>query len=184
MGSQTTRLRSSMTTRGAPSLPWSGRRSTASGASQTRQQTVDGTGPRVFETYKLLEEVFHNDGSAPTAWNQYDSPKYNSCNIQAAFGDLTLGSFSKYSNLGQSSFGSLVGPLVAQNTTYVRFLTAYNETEFNQILAQQWYLRKNLPTTGLTFQVGSLDVKSSWIIMTGIRHPDAITPAWPTSSTP
>ena len=126
----------------------------------------------IFETYKLLEEVFHNDGSAPTAWNQYDPPQYNTCNIQAALGDLTLGSFSKFSNLGQASFGSLVGPLVAQNTTYVRFLTAYNETEFNQILAQQWYLRKNLPTTGLTFQLGSLDVKSSWIIMTGIPHPE------------
>src|ERR1700686_2210573 len=38
--------------------------------------TVDGAGPRVFETYKSLEEVFHNDGSAPAPLDKYDAPIY------------------------------------------------------------------------------------------------------------
>ena len=98
-------------------------------------QTVDGAGPRVFETFKALEEVFHSDGSAPSGWNQFDPVQYNSCGIAATWGDMTLGSFSKFSNVGEAGFGTLVGPLIARNQTYVRFLTAYNQTEFDQIVA-------------------------------------------------
>ena len=134
-------------------------------------KTVDGAGPRVFETYKSLEEVFHVDGSAPTAFNAFDPPKYNPCGVQKAWGDLTLGSFSKFSNLDQAGFGFLVGPLISQNKNYVRFLTLYNQTEFNEILTKQWYVRANLPAT-LTFPFGSIDVKSSWIIMQNVRRPE------------
>jgi hypothetical protein len=145
-------------------------------------QTVGGPGPRVFETFKSLNEVFHNDGTAPAAWNNFDPPQYNPCGIAMGWGDLTLGSFSKFSDLGQAGFGSLVGPLIAQNTTYVRFLTAYNQPEFQQILDAQWYLRCNLPQqpppcpspgpASITFNVGSLDVKSSWMEMTGVKQPN------------
>lgn len=134
-------------------------------------QTVGGSGPRVFETYKMLHELFHNDGSAPTSWNSYDPPKYNACNVQMAFGDIVLASFSKFANLGQAGFGTLVGPLVAQNTTYVRYETAFNESEFNQIVGPQWYLRANLPSS-ITFQDGSIDIKSAWIDMTNMPHPE------------
>jgi hypothetical protein len=63
---------------------------------------------------------------------------------------------------------------VAQNVTYVRYLTGFNELEFRQILAQKLYLRDNLPhaPNTLTFQNGSLDVKSAWINMTNIQHPE------------
>jgi hypothetical protein len=138
-------------------------------------QMVDGAGPRVFETYKTLEEVFHSDGSAPSGWNQFDPAQYNSCGIAGGWGDLTLGSFSKFSNVGQAGFGNLVGPLIARNTTYVRYLTSYNQVEFDQIVAQKWYLRANLPgpsAGSITFNVGSLDLKSSWIDMTNIPHPE------------
>src|SRR5713101_745949 len=108
-------------------------------------QAVDGPGPRVFETYKSLAEVFHSDGSSPTSWNDFDPPQFNPCEIQTGFGDVTLGSFSKFSNLGQAGFGNLLGPLVAQNTTYDRYLTGFNKTEFQNILNQKWYLRGKLP---------------------------------------
>jgi hypothetical protein len=117
--------------------------------------------------YKSLAEVFHNDGSAPSAWNSFDAPHYNACGVQLQFGDLVLASFSKFSNLGQAGFGSLVGPLVAQNRTYVRVSTAFNKTEFDPILQQQWYLRSGIPSSGVTFRDGSIDVKSAWIDMTG-----------------
>jgi hypothetical protein len=133
-------------------------------------QSVGGSGPRVFETYKMLHELFHTDGSAPTAWNSYDPPKFNACNVQMQYGDLVLASFSKFANLGQAGFGSLVGPLVAQNTTYVRYETGFNQSEFNQIVGPQWYLRANLPAS-LTFQNGSIDIKSAWIDMSNMPNP-------------
>lgn len=135
-------------------------------------KTLSDAGPRVFETFKGSWEVFHKDGSAPTPWNTYDAS--NACSAQLEFGDIVLASFSKFSDLGQAGFGSLVGPLVAQNTTYVRYQTAFNQAEFDQLLSQQLYLRKNLPAAGksLTFANGSIDVKSAWIDMDKISHPE------------
>ena len=130
-------------------------------------KTVGEPGPRVFETFKALHEVFHSDGTSPSSWNSFDLPQYNPCDIQAAFGDVTLGSFSKFSNLGQASFGSLVGPLIAQNGTYVRFLTTYNKIEFDQIVEQTLYRRPTPPpkTFQVTFKNGAIDTKSAWMDM-------------------
>jgi hypothetical protein len=86
--------------------------------------------------------------------------QFNACNATVSFGDLVLGSFSKFSDLGQAGFGSLVGPLVAQNRTYTRYLTGFNEIEFNQISNGKFYMRNNLPMGG-PFQNGALDVKSA-----------------------
>ena len=85
-------------------------------------QTVGGPGPRVFETYKSLWEIFHVDGTGPTStnFNDYDLARNNACNANVSFGDLVLASFSKFSDIGQAGFGTLVGPLVAQNGKYVR----------------------------------------------------------------
>lgn len=133
-------------------------------------QTITGSGPRVFETYKGLWETFHVDGSAPTTWNAYDPPAMNACGVQTAFGDLVLASFSKFSDLGQAGFGTLVGPLVAQNQTYVSYLTAYNQIEYDQITSNGWYLRAKLPTS-ITFNPQSLDIKSAWMDMTNAKNP-------------
>lgn len=140
-------------------------------------QTVGGPGPRVFETYKALWEVFHNDGTAPSSasFNDYDLGKFNACQTNVGFGDLVLASFSKFSDLGQAGFGSLVGPLAAQNGMYARYLTLYNQAEFSQIFQNQWYLRTKLPVAPvppppipvLQFSNGSIDIKSAWIDLTG-----------------
>jgi hypothetical protein len=137
-------------------------------------QGIGVSGVRVFETYKGLLEVFHGDGTAPSAWNSFDKPTYNPCSQSIGFGDLVLASFTKFSDLGQAGFGNLLGPLVAQNTAYVRYLTAYNEIEFNDIASRQLYLRKNLPAApqSLTLPVGSVDVKSAWIPMANVPHPE------------
>jgi len=136
-------------------------------------KTVGGPGSRVFETFKALHEVFHSDGTSPSSWNSFDLPQYNPCDIQAAFGDVTLGSFSKFSNLGQADFGSLVGPLIAQNGTYVRFLTTYNKIEFDQIVDQTLYRRPTPPKTSqVTFKNGAIDTKSAWMDMKDAKHPE------------
>jgi hypothetical protein len=128
-------------------------------------KALGAPGPLVFETYKYLQEVFHNDASAPSAWNSFDLPTYNPCSRQMAFGDLYLASFSKFSNLGEAGFGTLRGPLVAQNQTYVRFLTSFSQTTFEAIQNGKWFDKSNIPATGVTFRDGAIDVKSSWIDM-------------------
>jgi hypothetical protein len=56
----------------------------------------------------------------------------------------------------------------------VRYLAAYNQIEFNQILEKQWYLSLNLrPYNGkIEFLNGSLSVKSSWVDMRNIAYPE------------
>src|SRR4030095_17186200 len=45
-------------------------------------RTVGDLGPRVFETYKSLWEVFHEDGTAPTtSFNDYDTAAHNDCEL-------------------------------------------------------------------------------------------------------
>ena len=136
--------------------------------------TVDGPGPRVFETYKSSWEIFHRDGSDPVGWNTYEAAQFNACKQPVEFGDLVIASFSKFADIGQAGFGTLVGPLVAQNMTYTRYLTSFNQSEFEEINANKWYLRKNLgtPAKPLFFKNGAVDVKSAWIDMDNIAHPE------------
>lgn len=144
--------------------------------------TVGADGPRVFDTYKSAWEIFHRDGSAPADWNTYEASHFNACGQAVEFGDLVLASFSKFDDIGQADFGTLVGPLVAQNMTYTRYLTGFNKGEFEEINNNKWYLRENLGTQAkpLTFQNGALDVKSAWIDMTDVAHPERyyIRDAW------
>jgi hypothetical protein len=146
-------------------------------------QTVGAAGPRVFETYKALWELFHNDGSPPSGWNEFDAKEFNPCGVTSAWGDLTLASFSKFSDLAQAGVGTLVGPLVAQpaaNPTYVRFQTGFNKVEFDFILdpdhsvpPKPLYLRKNLQAASpVTFPVAALDIKAAWMDMTHAAHPE------------
>jgi hypothetical protein len=136
--------------------------------------TVDGSGARVFETYKSAWEIFHKDGSAPADWNTYEAAQFNACKQSVNFGDLVIASFSKFDDIGQAGFGTLVGPLVAQNMTYTRYLTTFNQSEFQEINDNKWYLRQNLGTAAkpLMFQNGALDVKSAWIDMTKVSNPE------------
>lgn len=130
--------------------------------------------PLVFETYKMDWEVFQPGGAAPSAFSSYAGQNPCGTGVSPQFGDLVLASFSKYDDLGQAGFGNLVGPLVAQNGTYVRYLTAFNATEFAPILNRRLYLRANLGTAAqpLTLPDGSIDVKSAWMLMTGVAHPE------------
>lgn len=148
------------------------------GVPDTSKSIGPGSGPLVFETLKADWEVFQppngsNPPPAPSPFNSYAGT--NPCATfglpNVTFGQVVLAAFSKFSNLGEAGFGNLVGPLPAQNGTYTRYFTAFNQTEFNQILNQQLYLRKNLPSSGLTFQDGSIDIKAAWIDMTNVKNP-------------
>jgi hypothetical protein len=137
---------------------------------------VGSPGPRVFETMKSLWEVFHDDGSTPAPdFQAYDNPAYNACHTRAQFGDLVLASFSGIDDIGQAGAGELTGPLVAQNGRYVRYQTLYNQTAFDFIVRNRYYLRNNLPkvpsprpaTPVMEFPIGSIIVKAAWLDMAG-----------------
>lgn len=147
------------------------------------KKTVGGPGPRVFETYKSMWEVFHADGSSPSDWNDNEAASANPCGAASQWGDLTLASFSKFSDFAQAGVGTLVGPLVAQPTSkpsYVRFMTSFNKVEFEHIInpdgkipPHPLYLRKNLDAANpVIFPNGSIDIKAAWIDMRSAMHPE------------
>ena len=128
------------------------------------------TGPRIFETFHPRREIFHEDGSPPGT-----AARDNACLADTKSGDMVLGSLSAIEDVGQTADGALVGPLVAQNGHYVRYLTAYNGIAYNHIVSNKWYLRSHLPEVPVPrppvppvqFPVGSIVVKSAWIEMDG-----------------
>jgi hypothetical protein len=128
---------------------------------------------RTFETFHPLWEVFHEDGSEPSA-----EPGANACSAKFAPGDMVLGSFSGIHDIGQTADGALLGPLVAQNGRYVHYLTAYNQIAYDHILANRWYLRSNLPVVPVPrppvppveFPNGAVVVKSAWVEMEGFSE--------------
>jgi hypothetical protein len=141
-----------------------------------RAKSIGDAGPRVFETYKSLWEVFHEDGTAPTAnFNDYDTAAHNACKVDPRFGEIVLAASVPYGDIGQSGFGTLVGPLVAQNGRYVRYQTLYNQPAYDFIVSNRYYLRSQLPAVpeaagqipAMQFPNGSLAIKAAWVEMTG-----------------
>ena len=153
----------------------------AGGAGTSRRRrsakAIGTGGPRVFETYKPLWEIFHADGSAPAAaFDRYDAAAANPCAATARFGDVTIGSASGIDDIGQAGIGVLDPPLVAQNGRYVRTLTLFNQIAFDHIVRNRFFLRDALPPVPsprpdrpvIDFPIGSVAVKSAWIDVTDL----------------
>ncbi len=133
-------------------------------------------GPRTFETYKSLWEVFHRDGSAPTAsFDAYDPPGANACSANTAWGDEVIASFSGLDELAQFGPGEMLPPLAARNGRYIRTQTLYNKIAYDYIVANKLYLRSALPPIPsprpaepvVQFPDGSIVLKGSWLDLTG-----------------
>ena len=142
-GSPTSRWTTSTITPGGHSLHLSGRRLQAIVETHSRRRGLSASGPRVFDTYKALWEIYHSDGSAPeAAYDRYDAAAHNPCGVAQEFGDLTVGSASGIDDLGQAGIGMLDPPVVAQNGRYVRTLTFFNRVAFDHIVTNRFYLRE------------------------------------------
>lgn len=143
-----------------------------------KSKGVGDRGPRVFETFKQLWEVFHNDGSAPRGFNEYDPASTNACNAPTRFGDMVLASKSGIDDIGQAGVGELLGPLVAQNGKYVRQETLYNRIAYDYIVSNKLYLRASLPTVPtprpelpvVQFPMGSVAIKAAWLPLDGFSE--------------
>lgn len=153
-------------------------RSGQRGVPDTTKTIAQDDVPLVFETYKSDWETFQPGGVAPVAFN--NDAATSPCS-GAKPGDFVLASVTKFGtvgNVGEAGIGDLVSVLVSQNGKFVRYLAAYNQLEFDEILAHAWYLAANLPQNqnpqgpAIHFPVGSVDIKSSWIDMTNIPHPE------------
>jgi len=136
---------------------------------------IAATGPRVFETYKAMWEVFHADGSAPAGFDEREQAAHNPCGVEKAIGDVTIGSTSGIDDIGQAGIGALDPPLVAQNGRYVRTLTFFNRVEFDHVLRARLFRRDALPTVPvprpdrpvIEFPMGSIAVKTAWVDVSG-----------------
>src|SRR5271165_2925293 len=141
------------------------------GQPDTTLKLGDTSRPLVFETYKADWELFPDQPTDPGPWNAV--AQNNPCKLaKVGPGDMILGSFSKFGNLGEAGFPPgepLVGTLVAQNKTYVRYWTGFNETEYTKIAADKLYLIAN--QAHVTLPNGSIDVKASWMDMTNVADP-------------
>ena len=138
-------------------------------------------GPRVFETFKAMWEIFHPDGSAPErAFDKYDGAGSSPCAAGSTFGDLTIGSASGIDDIGQAGIGSLDPPIVAQNGRYVRTLTFFNRIQFDHIVGAGFFRRSALPAVPrprperpvVEFPTGSIAVKTAWVDVNGL--PEAL----------
>ncbi|HEV2172761.1 MAG TPA: hypothetical protein VGR71_04300 [Nitrospira sp.] len=143
------------------------------GVPDTTRKIGDTSVPLVFETLKSDWEVFQPSGAAPSPWNEQTGA--NPCGTAIGFNDMMLASFTKFGNLGEagsSRQNPLIHALPSQNGKWVRYLTAFNQSEYTQIVNGKLYLLASLQSASpVTFQNGALDVKSAWMDMTGI--PDA-----------
>jgi hypothetical protein len=147
------------------------------GMPDSSRKIGEPAGALVFESYKSDWETFQPNGAEPSEWNSHAAQNPCSNAGDVAAGDLVLGSFNEFGNVGQAGIGRFVSVLVAQNRTYVRYLAAYNQPQFNQIRDERLYLAANVPapTTGepvIKSKFGAITVKSSWIDMTNVEHPE------------
>jgi hypothetical protein len=121
--------------------------------------------PLVFETYKADWETFQSNGAPPSEFSSNESfwssnPSQSPCPL-AKPGDFLLAPIAKFGNVGLAGVGDLAAVLIAQNGTFVRYLAAYNQIEFSQILKNKYYLAENLPQNktpagpDIVFQNGS-----------------------------
>ena len=162
------------------------------GVPDTTKTNFPVTGPLVFETYKADWESFPppnapNPPPAPAPWTSFAGAN-NPCGagVNVGWGDLVLASYTKFGNLGLAGFGPFfVGPVISSGFAgsaqqhYLRYQASYNQTEYNQILGNKWYLQANLGnvtfcSNGATVggqqcpSENSIDLKSSWMDMDGI----------------
>jgi hypothetical protein len=155
---------------------------TMRGQPDTARGLSDMAGPRVFETYKGDWETFLKDAAPPLPWNEYPST-VAACKraqdeppVQISPGTLVLASLNEFGNVTEPAFGNITHVLVAQNHTLVRYLAAFDQNQFNLIVAGKLYDQANLPpqngsapTAATTAPDGTITIKSAWVEMNGLK---------------
>jgi hypothetical protein len=127
---------------------------------------IGDAGRTVWETWKADYELFQEHGEPPTEWSSFDA--HTPCKdlaFQNSGNTKVLASFSKFGDFAQAGFGNLLGPLVAQNKTYVRYEVRVNRPQFDFIRDNRLYLRSMFPGPNappLRFPNNSIEIKAAW----------------------
>lgn len=146
------------------------------GKADTSRKITDMRGPRTFETLKADWETFLPDAFEPSRWEAYPRVVWT-CTNQPKIkpGDLVLASRSEFGVTEVDNAPGLTNLLVAQNSTYVRYLAAYNKRVFKTIVSHKLYNPANVPTIvpplpphspvppAAIEPNGAMTVKSAWI---------------------
>jgi hypothetical protein len=142
---------------------------------RTKEFRSDAASPRVWETWKSAEEVFYVPGGqthvAPTEWTSFEGPSLcpsiapaESGKTKMLFAMNKLG--TALEDLNQvDEFGQHIGPLIAQNRTYVRYEIRMNQRQYDFIRNGKLFSRNMLPhgdVPSLVYPDGSIEIKAAW----------------------
>jgi hypothetical protein len=124
----------------------------------------------VWATWKADYELFQKEGMPPSEWSSFDAlTPCADVPFDGSGHTRVIGAFSKFGDFNQAGFGhNPFGPLVSQNSTYVRYEVRMNEAEFSFIRDHKLYLKSNFPAAGqqpLRFNNGSIEVKAAWRVL-------------------
>lgn len=127
-------------------------------------------GPTVWQTWKMPDEIFLQDGSTPVAWNSYGGVLPPQC--KGARLPLVLVRTSKVpGNIAnkamQQAKEAVGGTLTDQHGNLVYFEVRMNRTIFENIVTNVYYnIEGQNKATSVLFPDGVMEAKASWRILT------------------
>ena len=132
-----------------------------------RTRPLGASGPLVFETFRSNWEAFQPSGDPP---GFDEDARITPCpGVTLPPAPFVIAAFSKFDELRQADFGTLAGPLPAQNRRYTRYATGYDRISYDHILRNRLFLSQQLGN--VVFPDTSTVVKSAWIEMAGVPDP-------------
>lgn len=136
-------------------------------------KNIGDPGSRVWETYKTDWETFGNgtEPPEPTPWNSWQvNGVTNPCLTNTTPGkEKVLVMITKMDSVVQQVNEANAGPLIDSNGNYARFEIRLNQTEFDTIVSNKWYLQDSLPlqvtfpsSTDKPPRYGAIELKAAW----------------------
>jgi len=137
---------------------------------------IGASGPVVWHTWKIPEEVFLANGGAPAAWDTYASALPPGCQTVPGEGpgaaDLVLFRTSKVSsdtngnNALELANEVVGGTLTDQHGNLARYDIRFNKTEFDAIVQNRYYnVQGQNAAKVIQLPAGVMEVKASWRIL-------------------
>ena len=159
-----------------PALP------NARGVPDTSRQ-IGAPGAVVWQTWKLPEEVFLDNGARPADWNTYAGALPSICKsdagLEAQPGDLVLSQLSKVTSdtNGNNSLELadevVGGSLTDQHGNLARYEIRFNKTQFDSIVQNGFYnVQGQNAAPVIQFPAGVMEIKASWRQFTAADTPE------------
>jgi hypothetical protein len=132
------------------------------GVADRTKTILDDAGPRVWERWKAMYEVFVDPpGTRPGDWT-VEQPTDGFCAGLPAGRRIVMSRHVAELNQGGMLASHPMGPLVASNGTYIQYEIRINEVAFNHIRDHRLYKRSVIGSVTTPFPTGSIAVKAAW----------------------